>query len=79
MNSSFANTTDELDKLALPVWLARLIGYAHLTTVKEVGDKATGHIVVKCYRYKRCAKKVAKFAQLKGISEEALAHWWYQV
>lgn len=75
MDSSFANTTDELDKLALPVWLTRLIGYAHLTTVKEAGDKAAGHIVVKRYHYKRCAKKVAKFTQLKGISKEALVHW----
>lgn len=71
----FANTIDELDKLALPVWLARLIDYVHLTTVKEVGDKATGNVVVRRYRYKDFDKKVAEFAQFKGISEEkALAH-----
>ncbi|OBX79547.1 type I-F CRISPR-associated endoribonuclease Cas6/Csy4 [Faucicola atlantae] len=71
----FANTIDELDKLALPVWLARLIDYVHLTTVKEVGDRATGNVIVRRYRYKDFDKKVAEFAQFKGISEEkALAH-----
>lgn len=71
----FANTADELDKLALPVWFARLIDYVHLTTVKEVGDKATGHVVVKRYRYKDFDKKVAEFAEHRGISEKAaLAH-----
>lgn len=71
----FAHTADELDKLALPVWLARLIDYVHLTTVKDVGDKATCHVVVKRYRYKDFDKKVAEFAKHKGISEkDALAH-----
>ena len=71
----FANTVDELDKLALPVWLSRLIDYVHLTTVKDVGDKATGHIIVRRYRYKDFDKKVSEFANFKGISDqEALAH-----
>lgn len=71
----FANTADEIDKLALAVWLARLIDYVHLTTVKEVGDKATGNVVVRRYRYKDFDKKVAEFAQFKGISKkDALAH-----
>ena len=71
----FANTVDELDKLALPVWLSRLIDYVHLTTVKDVVDKATGHIIVRRYRYKDFDKKVSEFAKFKGISEkDALAH-----
>ena len=45
----FANTGDELDKLALPVWLDRLIDYVHLTSIKEVGDKATGHVTKAIY------------------------------
>ena len=71
----FANTGDELDKLALPVWLDRLIDYVHLTSIKEVGDKATGHVIVRRYRYKDFDKKVSEFAKFKGISDqEALAH-----
>ena len=71
----FANTGDELDKLALPVWLDRLIDYVHLTSIKEVGDKATGHVIVRRYRYKDFDKKVSEFAKFKGISEkDALAH-----
>lgn len=71
----FANTGDELDKLALPVWLDRLIDYVHLTSIKEVGDKATGHVIVRRYRYKDFDKKVSEFAKFKGISEkDAWAH-----
>lgn len=71
----FANTKDELEKLALPAWLAQLTDYVHLTTIKEVGDKATGYVIVRRYRYKDLDKKVAEFAKFKGISEkDALAH-----
>lgn len=71
----FAHTADELEKLALPVWLARLVDYVHLSSIKEVGDKATGHVIVKRYRYKDFDKKVTAFAQFKGISQKAaLAH-----
>lgn len=60
----FAPSQHELETLALPMWLSRLIDYVHLTTIKAVGDKATGYVVVQRYRQKGLhfyAKNHAKY------------------
>ncbi|MCL1622992.1 type I-F CRISPR-associated endoribonuclease Cas6/Csy4 [Moraxella sp. Tifton1] len=69
----FAKTKDELEKLALGTWLSRLVDYLHLSSIKEVGDQATGHVVVKRYRHKSLHFYVKNYAKYHNISyEEAL-------
>ena len=64
----FANTADDLEKLALSDRLDGLIDYVHLTGIKEVGDKATGHVVVKRYRHKSLHFYVKNYATYHNIS-----------
>lgn len=71
----FAKTADELEKLALPVWFARLIDYVHLTSVKEVPNKATEYVVVRRYRGKSLERKAKDYAKYKGIGyDEAMTY-----
>lgn len=64
----FAQSEDDLDKLALPLWLARLIDYVHLTTIKPVGDKATGYLVVRRYRHKNRHTIIKNYANYHNVS-----------
>lgn len=64
----FANTADDLEKLALSARLDGLIDYVHLTEIKEVGDKATGHVVVKRYRHKSLHFYVKNYATYHNVS-----------
>ncbi|WP_072281253.1 type I-F CRISPR-associated endoribonuclease Cas6/Csy4 [Rappaport israeli] len=71
----FAQSEDDLDKLALPLRLAWLIDYIHLTTIKPVGNKATAQVIVKRYRPVNFEKQVREFAEFRGISlQEARQH-----
>lgn len=71
----FAQTTAELEKLALAVWLANLTDYVHLTSIKEVPSKATEYVVVRRYRGKSLERKAKDYAKYKGISlDEAMMY-----
>ncbi|MFW2176947.1 MULTISPECIES: type I-F CRISPR-associated endoribonuclease Cas6/Csy4 [unclassified Moraxella] len=70
----FAPTEQELQTLNLDKWLERLTDYVHIKRIQAV-PKPHGFVVVKRYRYKDFDKKVAEFAEFKGISQEdALTH-----
>lgn len=70
----FAPSEQALQTLNLDKWLARLIDYVHIKRIQPVPE-VHGHVVVRRYRYKNFDKKVAEFANFKGISDqEALAH-----
>lgn len=64
----FAKSQADLDKLALPIWFARLIDYVHLTSIKAVGDKPTAHLVVRRYRHKSLHNTIKNYAKYHKIS-----------
>ncbi len=67
----FANTRSELEKLNLDKWCERLQDYIHIKRIAEVGDKATGHVLVKRFRQqKNHKKKTRKFASREKIDYE---------
>ena len=71
----FANSADEMQKLDLNKWLARLTDYVHVKSSKQV-ESVTHYLMVNRYRPKPNVEKVAeRFAKHKGITfEEALQH-----
>lgn len=71
----FANSTDELQKLDLDKWLARLTDYVHVKSPQQV-KSVTHYLTVNRYRPKPNVEKVAeRFAKHKGIPfEEAMQH-----
>ena len=71
----FANSADELQKLDLDKWLARLTDYVHVKSPQQV-KSVTHFLTVNRYRPKPNVEKVAeRFAKHKGIPfEEALQH-----
>lgn len=71
----FAPSRDELDKLDLPLRLTRLSDYVHIKAIADVGDKATGYVVVERYRHYDLGKQVERFAEFKNLTvEQALKH-----
>lgn len=71
----FADSEASLALLDLPKWLDRLSDYVHIKRIDEVGDKATGQVVVVRYRMLDVVKKAQRFAEFKGISfKDALEH-----
>lgn len=66
----FAHTKDGLEKLALTKWLNRLADYVHLASIKEVGNKATGYVVVKRHRHKSLHFYAKNHAKYHGVSYE---------
>lgn len=71
----FANSVEELQKLDLDRWLARLTDYVHIKSAKPV-ENVTQYLTVNRYRPKPNVEKVAeRFARHKGITfKEALQH-----
>lgn len=71
----FAHSADELQKLNLAKWLARLADYVHIKSAAQV-KTVTHYLTVNRYRSKPNIEKVAaRFAKHKGIPlEEALKH-----
>ena len=69
----FATSQAELEKLDLNHWLSRLTDYVHVKSISTVGDKATGHLVVKRYRFKPVELQAQTLAEKLGISyDEAM-------
>lgn len=73
----FAHSADELQKLDLDKWLARLTDYVHWTNTKPVPEKITGHATYGRYQPKASKERLARrYAKYKKISyEEALQHY----
>lgn len=71
----FAPSCDELEKLDLPLRLSRLSDYVHIKAIADVGERATGHVVVERYRHYDLGKQVERFAEFKNLTvEQALEH-----
>ncbi len=71
----FAPSCDELEKLNLAKWLDRLTDYVHIKAIADVGERATGNVVVERYRYQDLGKQVERFARFKNLTvEQALEH-----
>ena len=71
----FAPSCDELEKLNLAKWLDRLTDYVHIKAIADVGERATGTVVVERYRYRDLVKQVERFARFKNLTvEQALEH-----
>lgn len=71
----FATSQQDLETLNLGKWLERLNDYVHVKRIAEVGNKATGYVIVTRYRPKNVVKQAEQHAQYEGKSlEAALAH-----
>ena len=71
----FAPSCDELEKLNLAKCLDRLTDYVHIKAIADVGERATGNVVVERYRYQDLGKQVERFARFKNLTvEQALEH-----
>lgn len=70
----FAPSQADLEKLNLNHWLSRLTDYVHIKSIAEVGNKATGYVVVKRYRFKPVEVQASSLAEKLGIDyDEAMA------
>lgn len=69
----FANSVDELQKLDLDKWLARLSDYVHVKSPKQV-ESVTQYLTVNRYRPQASAENLARrYARRHGVSlEDAL-------
>lgn len=69
----FANSADELQKLDLDKWLARLTDYVHVKSPKRV-ENVTHYLTVNRYRPQASAENLARrYARRHGVSlEDAL-------
>lgn len=66
----FAPSQADLETLDLHKWLSRLSDYVHVKSISEVGNKATGHAVVKRYRFKPMEIQAHTLAEKLGVSYE---------
>lgn len=70
----FAPSQADLEKLDLNNWLSRLTDYVHIKSIAEVGNKATGYLVVKRYRFKPIEVQANSLAEKLGIGyDKAMA------
>ena len=70
----FAPSQADLEKLNLNHWLSRLTDYVHIKSIAEVGNKATGYLVVKRYRFKPVEVQANSLAEKLSIGyDEAMA------
>jgi CRISPR-associated endonuclease Csy4 len=71
----FANSADELQKLDLDKWLARLTDYVHVKSPKQV-ENVTQYLTVNRYRPKPNIEHVARrYARRKEVTfEQAITH-----
>lgn len=71
----FANSADELQKLDLDKWLARLTDYVHIKSPKQV-ENVTQYLTVTRYRPKPNIEHVARrYAHRKAVTfEQAIIH-----
>jgi len=71
----FAHSADELKKLDLDKWLARLTDYVHVKSPKQV-ENVTQYLTVNRYRPKPNVEHVARrYARRKNVTfEQAMAH-----
>lgn len=70
----FAPRQADLEKLNLNHWLSRLTDYVHIKSIAEVGNKATGYLVVKRYRFKPIEVQANSLAEKLGIGyDEAMS------
>lgn len=70
----FAPSQADLEKLNLNHWLSRLTDYVHIKSIAEVGNKATGYLVVKRYRFKPVEIQAKSLAEKLGIGyDEAMS------
>jgi len=66
----FANSVNELQKLDLDKWLARLTDYVHIKSAKQV-ENVTQYLTVNRYRPQASAENLARrYARRHGISVE---------
>ncbi|MDO4223015.1 MAG: type I-F CRISPR-associated endoribonuclease Cas6/Csy4 [Acinetobacter sp.] len=71
----FAQHRDDLAKLNIEQWLERLLDSVHISSVNEVGNKATGYVVVERYRKPNMKEQARRFAAFKEIAfKDALEH-----
>lgn len=71
----FAPSRETLQKLDLAKWLDSLTDYVHIKAISDVGDKATGYVVVERYRNTDIQKQAERFADFKNLTvEQALEH-----
>ena len=71
----FAPSRDELEKLNLAKWLDRLKDYVHIKAIADVGDKATGYVVVERQQRPHLEKQAKRFAEFKNLTlDQALEH-----
>lgn len=71
----FAPSSEALEKLNLNNWLDRLTDYVHIKSIKEVGNQAKGHVVVRRYNYKNVKKQAEQYAKHKGIDYKEALSW----
>lgn len=74
----FAPNKEYLAELNLNKWLDRLTDYVHIKSIKEVGNQAKEHVVVRRYRFKNVEKQAEQYAKHKGISYEDALAWCLQ-
>ena len=66
----FANSVNELQKLDLDKWLARLTDYVHIKSAKQV-ENVTQYLTVNRYRPQASAENLARrYARRHGLSVE---------
>ncbi len=71
----FAPNQAALEMLNLDNWLSKLTDCVHIKRIAKVGNKPTGQVIVKRYRYKNVLKQAKQYAKHKGIElDAALAH-----
>lgn len=73
----FAQSGEELEKLNINRWFARLSDYLHISSIRDVPDKIEGYAVFKRLQPKSNNDRLARRrAKRKGISyEQAKAHF----
>lgn len=71
----FAPNLESLEKLNVTNWLDRLTDYVHIRSIKEVGNQAKEHVVVRRYRYKNVQKQAEQYAKHKGIDYKDALSW----
>lgn len=69
----FATSQKDLETLNLAKWLDRLTDYVHIKGIKEVGEKATGFVSVRRYRFKPIDVQVQSLAQKMQVGTDEAA------